>query len=224
MKTRRLLLLNFRTTLKESAMVFVVMAALLFYGLSSFSAGFPDLISRDLVQVYFLTLMMITGYTVTVSLYFASFLRRKTSRFYHLYLILPEEPHHLFLLEMLPALTMSLLLMWAVGLGLYGKLPSAPASWLLLPMVGSGLFTLGFGLLSSALMLQVSNVRALSAVLFLLIFVLVRIPRYIIQAAVKGELPLDLTTAILTATSFILALVGFLALKRVDPERVLLSS
>ncbi|ASI99211.1 hypothetical protein [Thermococcus celer] len=225
MRTRKLLLLHFTTTLRESVIVFALLGFLVFYG--AFSSGgdvLTRLDSKGLFQVYFLLLMMLVGYTVTFSLYFAPFLKKKTSGFYHLYLILPEDPSKLLMVEILPTLLISLLLTWGIGLVFYIKAPISHASWLVLPMIGGGLFTLGFGVLSLALMLQISNVRTLSVVLFLLIFVLVRVPQYMVKGMVRGNFSPDLATALLTGISALFALAGFLAIRRISPERVILSS
>ncbi len=117
MRTRKLLLLHFTTTLRESVIVFALLGFLVFYG-GAFSSGGGDVLTRldskgGLFQVYFLLLMMLVGgYTVTFSLYFAPFLKKKTSGFYHLYLILPEDPSKLLMVEILPTLLISLLLTW----------------------------------------------------------------------------------------------------------------
>lgn len=73
-------------------------------------------------------------------------------------------------------------------------------------------------------MLQISNVRTLSVVLFLLIFVLVRVPQYMVKGMVRGNFSPDLATALLTGISALFALAGFLAIRRISPERVILSS
>ena len=56
--------------------------------------------------------------------------------------------------------------------------------------------------------------------LFLFLFVLVRIPKYII----KENLSLGYATGALMAISVLLALIGPLALERINPEKVILSS
>jgi len=217
MKVRKLLLLHFRTTLRESMFVFV-MIGLLFWAFLSNESVSTFLESRSLFQFYSLFTMMLVGYAIIVSVSFAGFLKRKTSKFYHLYMLFPEKPSRFLFVEMLPTFTIALLSAWGVGVLLYHRAPSP--LWLIMPILGSALFTWGLGMLSLALTLQVSNVRALNTILFLLIFVLARIPKYV----AREGLSLDLATEILMVISVLVALVGSLALERVNPERIILSS
>ena len=215
MNVKRLLLLHLRTTLRESVFVLVIIG-FLFWTFINNEGMETFLKSKSMFQFYALFTMMMVGYAITVSLSFAGFMKRKASKFYQLYLLLPEKPSRLLIVEMLPTFMIAILSTWGIGILLYHK-ASSSFLWLILPIIGSGLFTWGLGTVSLTLTLQMSNVKALNAVLFLLLFVLVRIPKYIIKE-------LDLATGALMAISVLLALIGPLALERINPEKVILSS
>ena len=215
MNVKRLLLLHLRTTLRESVFVLVIIG-FLFWTFINNEGVETFLKSKSMFQFYALFTMMMVGYAITVSLSFAGFMKRKASKFYQLYLLLPEKPSRLLIVEMLPTFMIAILSTWGIGILLHHK-ASSSFLWLILPIIGSGLFTWGLGTVSLTLTLQMSNVKALNAVLFLFLFVLVRIPKYIIKE-------LGLATGALMAISVLLALIGPLALERINPEKVILSS
>ncbi|MDK2868911.1 MAG: hypothetical protein PWP39_146 [Pyrococcus sp.] len=219
MRFRKIVIFQFRTFMRESLLVFLLVG-LLFYSFINNEGLEEFLISEELFQFYSLFTMMLVGYAVVISVSFAGLLKRKTSKFYHLYLIFPEKPSRLLFAEIMPTFVVALTSAWGIGFILYSKAPSPSPSWMLIPVFGSALFVWGLGSLSLALTLQVSNVRGLNAVLFLLLFVLARVPRYVVE----NGAPLKMATALLIAVSVFFAVTGSVTLEKVDPERVILSS
>lgn len=219
MNVKKLLLLYFRTTIREFIFPFIIIF-FLFWSFINSKGLETFLKSQSLFKFYTLFTMVIVGYAIIVSLSFAGFLKRKVSKFYQLYFILPEKPSRFLIVEMLPIFTITILLTVVLGIILYYKAPSSSPFWLILPIMGSMLFILGFGMIFLALTLQISNIRAVNMVLFLFLFVLAKIPKYIINE----NLSLELVTNVLLAISILFALIGCILLERINPERVILSS
>jgi len=138
--------------------------------------------------------------------------------FYSLF-VLPERPSRYLFIESLPALALAEVASVLVGVILYRSSCARP-SWLFLPILGSSLFIFGLSMLSLAVTLQVSNVRAVSLLLFFLLFALARVPRYVLE----NGLHVSLATDVLFLTSVAVAVIGPWALSSLNPERVVLSS
>lgn len=219
MRSEKLLVLHVKTMIRDSPLVVFIVAFLLWMFIKNEEVS-TFLETDEMFQFYSLFAAMLVGYAVTVSISFASFIKRKTSKFYHLYLLFPENPSKFLFIELLPILALSIVTAWGVCIILYTKAQSPSPQWLFLPLMGSLMFAWGIGTISISLVLQVTNVRVINAVMFFLIIGLSKIPRYVIEAGFS----LEIATDMLVFISIITAGVGLLLMAKICPEKVVLSS
>ncbi|WP_099209161.1 hypothetical protein [Thermococcus henrietii] len=218
MNIRGLITLHFKTTLRDS-LFGIVLVGLLVWAFSSKSVP-KEFTGQENFTFYTLFTMMLVGYAVMVAISFTSMIKRKTARFYHLLLVMPGRlPKHVFF-ELLPSLLLGEIASIAVGLVMYMNTENASPTWLFLPVIGSSLFVFGLSMVSMVVVLQVSNVRLINIIMFILLFVLARVPKYLLEHGYS----ISVATNVMMLIALGVAVLGPLALSSINTERVLLAS
>ncbi len=216
MKFNKIILLEFSTFLKKS----FIQIALFLFVLLLFLGSFSSILnfSPQMAKLFFFLIIMVFSYS-EVFLFTTKFTQEKISNVYDRLFIFPVKPGILIILKLTPIIITSFIFTSILGLFLRSKLSFIDNTFLLMSLIFSYLFIIGLTLLVFSLIIQMGNPNILVVIMFVLVFLLVRVPNYVIS---KGR-TVEFSFLIILIFTILIFVTGIIFLLKINPEKVVLS-
>ena len=148
-----------------------------------------------------------------------SFYKEKTNRLYDYIFLYPEHTWKILFSKIFPIASISFSISCIVGILFYSQYPSIGIMEFIMILLSMIPFSTGVTSIIMTLDLLLENPRAVNFLLFFSIFVFTKLPKYFVERGISLSGVIFLSLLFI----FIIFIVGLVSLKRINPEKVLLS-